>query len=166
MCAAFAAPVAMKCETDARRGYRPRQKSHYIGHTQSLCNSWGLACELMRFTTDTRPGMRSGTVGRNDIRAVLLSPGTAPIDSLTRRQSDGALHDKPLTAIGRCGGGGVLQRVWSHLVKSTMPVAFPVYAWSRSWGRSSVSVSLAPGRNCAPTFGICLRARAIAASGP
>jgi len=30
--------------------------------------------------------MHPDGVGTNDIRAVLLSPGTAPIDSLTRRR--------------------------------------------------------------------------------
>jgi hypothetical protein len=136
MCAAFAAPVAMKCEIDARRGYRLRHRSRYIGHIQSLCDSRGLACGPMRFTANTRPDMRPGTVGRNDISAVLLSPGTAPIDSLTRRQIHGALHDKPPTVIGHCG---CYSGKWSPLVKSTIPVAFPVYAWSRSWGgRASV----------------------------
>jgi hypothetical protein len=44
-----------------------------------------------------RPSMRPATVGRNDIRALLLSVGTASIDSLTRRQTHGALRDKPLS---------------------------------------------------------------------
>jgi hypothetical protein len=42
------------------------------------------------------------TVGRNDIRAFLLSPGTASIDSLTRKQTHGALHDKPLMGDPPC----------------------------------------------------------------
>jgi NADPH2:quinone reductase len=50
MRAAITAPVAMKREIDARRGYRPRHKGGYIGHTQSPCNSRSLACGPMRST--------------------------------------------------------------------------------------------------------------------
>ena len=163
MCAAFAAPVAMKCEIDARRGYRLRHRSRYIGHIQSLCDSRGLACGPMRFTANTRPDMRPGTVGRNDISAVLLSPGTAPIDSLTRRQTHGALHDKPPTVIGHCGG--VLQREVVAPCQINYPRGISGLRVVEELGRSSVCVSLAPSTNCAPTFGMCLRARAIAASG-
>lgn len=56
------------------------------------------------------------------------------IDWLTRRQTHGALHDKPLTVIGRAAGVPTVG--CGRLVKSTMPVAFPVYAWSRIWGGS------------------------------
>ncbi len=150
MCAAFAAPVAMKCEIDARRGYRLRHRSRYIGHIQSLCDSRGLACGPMRFTANTRPDMRPGTVGRNDISAVLLSPGTAPIDSLTRRQIHGELHDKPPTVIGHCGG--VLQREVVAPCQINYPRGISGLRVVEELGRSSVCVSLAPSTNCAPTF--------------
>jgi len=98
----------MKCESDARRGYRLRHKGRSIGHIQSPCNSRGLACGQCDPPPTLKTGVRRGTVGRNDIRSVLLSPGTPLIDSLTRRPTHGALHDKPFAVIGRCGG--VLQR--------------------------------------------------------
>jgi hypothetical protein len=65
-----------------------------------------------------RPGMGPVTVGRNDIRAFLLSPGTASIDSLTRKRTHGALHDKPLMGDRPCGW--VLQRgvfAWSNRLR-------------------------------------------------
>ena len=110
MCAAFAAPVAMKCEIDARRGYRLRHRSRYIGHIQSLCDSRGLACGPMRFTANTRPDMRPGTVGRNDISAVLLSPNSADrlvdAEANSRRTSRQAAYcDRPLRRGATAGSG-------------------------------------------------------------
>jgi len=51
-------------------------------------------------------------MGATDIRAVLLSPGTTPIDSLTRRQTHGPIHANPLTVIGRRDGGTTPGVVW------------------------------------------------------
>ena len=138
MCAAFAAPVAMKCEIDARRGYRLRHKGRYIGHIQSPCDSRGLACGPMRFTTDTKTGHAPGHCGQERHPRCSVVPGTALIDSLTQRQIHGetsrqaAYCDRPLRRGATAGSGRPLSNRLS-------PVAFPVYAWSRSWGgRASV----------------------------
>jgi hypothetical protein len=88
--------------------------------------------------------MRPVIIGRNDIRAVVLSLGTASIDSLTRRQT-GALHDKPLTVIGRAAG--CYSGVWSP-GQIDYAVAFPVHAWSSSsqCQRSARARRAVPGR--------------------
>jgi hypothetical protein len=67
----------MKYEIDARRGYRPRHKSRYIGHTQSSCNSRGLACGPMRFTTGTKTGHAPDHYGQERHPRCSVVPGNS-----------------------------------------------------------------------------------------
>ena len=101
----------MKYEIDARRGYRPRHKSRYIGHTQSPCSSRGLACGPMRFTTDTKAGHAPGRCGNERHPRCSVVPGNSAdrlvdAEANSRRTSRQAAYcDRPLRRGATAGSG-------------------------------------------------------------